>query len=562
MFENLKLTPKIAGSIAVTLLVTSVVGFFITQNRINQQANDAFVDKLRKTDGMAKQALIYFSANVESYVPGRQFKELNQVPVVVAWSIARQYAESQGMKFTTPSLHPRDPAHTADDFERAALEAFEANRDLQEYFRRESVGGQQVLRYAQPVRVTEDCLMCHGDPAGQKDSFGYAKEGLKTGDLRAAFVVTAPLSALQAASASNSLALTAISGGTLLCAVLVVLFVVRRFVVQPISASGALAAEIAAGNLTVADIVVSSNDEVGHAVTALNKMKNHLREMIEEMSGAAGRLASTSEEFTASSQQIGANSEETSAQANVVSAAAEEVNKSLQTVATGTEEMSATISEIAKNTVAATNAANQAVKSAEASSSTISKLSDSSTEIGQVIKVITSIAQQTNLLALNATIEAARAGEAGKGFAVVANEVKELAKQTAKATADISNKIATIQSETKGAVESIAAISTIISKINEISITISTAVEEQSATTIEMSRNVTEAARGSGNITQNIGGVAEAAHSTSSNAQQSLKSAQELSRLSKQLGQMVAQFRVGSGTANHGHAKQPAAPPH
>src|SRR6266478_4203765 len=143
--------------------------------------------------------------------------------------------------------------------------------------------------------------------------------------------------------------------------------------------------------------------------------------------------------------------------------------------------MSASIKEIAKNATEAAKVATSAVKVAETTTATISKLGESSNEIGQVIKVITSIAQQTNLLALNATIEAARAGEAGKGFAVVANEVKELAKETAKATEDISRKVAAIQGDSKKSVEAIATVTTIINQINDISSTIATAVEEQSA---------------------------------------------------------------------------------
>jgi methyl-accepting chemotaxis protein len=151
------------------------------------------------------------------------------------------------------------------------------------------------------------------------------------------------------------------------------------------------------------------------------------------------------------------------------------------------------------------------------------------------------------LLALNATIEAARAGEAGKGFAVVANEVKELAKQTAQATEDISRKITAIQNDTKGAVDAIASISTVINQVNDISTSIATAVEEQSATTNEMMRNVANAAQGSEEITRNIAGVAEAARDTSTGAQESQKAANDLAEMAAQLRQLVGRFKINVG---------------
>ncbi len=308
---------------------------------------------------------------------------------------------------------------------------------------------------------------------------------------------------------------------------------------------------IAAGDLTRDDLEVRSRDELGDLMIAINKMSGSLKTMIVSIRANAMQVASASEELNSTSQQITANSEETSAQADVVSKAAQTVSQNLQTVATGAEEMGASIKEIAKNATEAAKVATGAVKVAETTTSTVSKLGDSSTEIGQVIKVITSIAQQTNLLALNATIEAARAGEAGKGFAVVANEVKELAKETAKATEDISRKIEAIQTDTKAAVDAIASISGVINQINDISGTIATAVEEQNATTNEMSRNVSEAAQGSGEITNNIAGVAEAAQGTTRGATDTQKASQQLVETSNELRHLVEQFKVDEG-ANDG----------
>ncbi|MGA8067555.1 MAG: methyl-accepting chemotaxis protein [Terriglobales bacterium] len=289
--------------------------------------------------------------------------------------------------------------------------------------------------------------------------------------------------------------------------------------------------------------------EVGKAT---NKTADTIRGSMEMLGQNVQALSSAAEELTATSQQMSANAEETSAQTRVVSTATLQVNQNLQTVATGAEEMGASIKEIAKNATEAAKVATSAVKVAETANATVSKLGESSTEIGQVIKVITSIAQQTNLLALNATIEAARAGEAGKGFAVVANEVKELAKETAKATEDISRKIEAIQTDTKAAVGAIGTISEVINQINGISNTIATAVEEQNATTNEMARNVSEAARGSGEITSNIGGVAEAAQGTTMGAADTQKAAAELAKMSTQLRGLVEQFKIDSSANDHG----------
>jgi methyl-accepting chemotaxis protein len=254
-------------------------------------------------------------------------------------------------------------------------------------------------------------------------------------------------------------------------------------------------------------------------------------------------LASASEELTSVSQQMSAAAEQTTAQANLVSAAAEQVSGNAGMVSGSIDNLVTSIHEIAKSAQDAAVVARRAVEMAGSTSSTMDALGRSSSEIGAVVKVITSIAEQTNLLALNATIEAARAGEAGKGFAVVANEVKELARETAKATEDIGGRIESMQSDTQRAVAAIAEIGSVISRIDELQTRIAAAVEEQSATTGEISRNITEATTGSGEIAENIVQVAQAAQSTAEGASNTQVSSQELARMAQALQRLVDEYR-------------------
>ncbi|QOY87046.1 methyl-accepting chemotaxis protein [Paludibaculum fermentans] len=276
----------------------------------------------------------------------------------------------------------------------------------------------------------------------------------------------------------------------------------------------------------------------------INKMADDLRGSLHQIAQNASSLSTASEQLSSISQQLAGNAEETATQANVVSAASEQVSKNVSVVASGSEQMQSSIREIAKNANEAARVARNAVSTAETTNQTITKLGESSIEIGQVIKVITSIAQQTNLLALNATIEAARAGEAGKGFAVVANEVKELAKETAKATEEIGQKIEAIQGDTVGAVKAIGEITAIIAQINDISNTIASAVEEQTVTTNEIGRNVMEASKGTNEIAKNNAGVAEAARSTTAGTADSEKAARSLSQMAAHLQKLVGEFTI------------------
>jgi methyl-accepting chemotaxis protein len=314
-----------------------------------------------------------------------------------------------------------------------------------------------------------------------------------------------------------------------------------RQVTVPLREMQGLLTAAAGGDLT-GRATGRSRDEFGVLARAFNAMLDSVSAVMSTIARNAASLAAATEELTVSSSQISVCAEESSAQATVVAAAAEQVSVNVQTVAASTEEMSASIREIAKNTNDAAGVAAQAVQVAQTANTTVAKLGTSSAEISTVVKVINSIAAQTNLLALNATIEAARAGEAGKGFAVVAGEVKELAQETSRATEDIGRRIDAIQSDTQAAVAAIAQISGIIEQINDTQATIASAVEEQTATTNEMSRNVTEAADGSSEIAANITGVATAAAATTEGVAQTLAANAELSRMSTELTDMVSRF--------------------
>ncbi len=239
------------------------------------------------------------------------------------------------------------------------------------------------------------------------------------------------------------------------------------------------------GDLT-REITVSGEDAVGQLAGGLSSLLGTLRESMASIGQTADALGVAAEQLTILSQGMGDGASVTSDKAASASASSSEVSASIQTVASAAEEMTASIREIAQNATEAASVATGAVGVASQAQDTVASLGESSAEIGQVIKVITSIAQQTNLLALNATIEAARAGDAGKGFAVVANEVKELAKETAKATEDIGRKIEAIQGDTSGAVSAISEISEVIGRINDIQTTIASAVEESTVDSVAL----------------------------------------------------------------------------
>ena len=316
-----------------------------------------------------------------------------------------------------------------------------------------------------------------------------------------------------AASAARARALVLAAGHLAVLLAIILGTATTRSIVHPLRRCVVALRSTADGDLTVtAD--VSSRDEVGQLAQALTTAQDS---MLGTLTGV----------------------EETAA---ALAAAAEEMSRDVQTVASGAEEMDAAIREIAQNANEAARVANRATEVATTTTDTITRLGASSAEIGNVVTAITPIAEPTNLLALNATIEAARAGEAGRGFAVVAGEVKELARETARATEEITRRVEAIQAETTGAVCAIGEISAIIASINDYQLTIASAVEEQAATTNEMSRSVIEAATGSGKIAANLAGVASGVASASQPLAQMGGSVSDVARMPTDLHERLASF--------------------
>jgi methyl-accepting chemotaxis protein len=348
-------------------------------------------------------------------------------------------------------------------------------------------------------------------------------------------------------------------------------YCISQSIVKPVASLSAMLQSASDGDLTK-QIIVTSDDEIGDMSQCFNQFLEKLHTNIKTISDNANTVASSAVELSATSAKIAGNTREMSLQTrsvasttelatanvNTISSAAEEMSSSTNSVATAIEEMSASLNEVSRNCQKELKIAAEANNHSRNSKEIMDRLGIAANAIGKVVEVINDIADQTNLLALNATIEAASAGDAGKGFAVVANEVKELAKQTQQATLIIEKQVEDIQSNTASAVKAIVLVTSVIEEVNLISQTIVCALEQQSATINEISRNVTcvstgardvarnvnESARGLNDVFQTIAGVSSAVADTALDITQVKSSADELAKLSENLKTLLGQFKV------------------
>ncbi len=362
-----------------------------------------------------------------------------------------------------------------------------------------------------------------------------------------------------------------IAGAVILLISLAVSMFVARGITKPLQRMTVAMNALAGGNLDVEVPGIGRHDEVGEMANAVEVFKSNavarqgleaeqkeaeiravarrkadMVKLASDFEGAVGEIietvSSASSQLEASAGTLNATAERAQELATVVAAASEEASTNVQSVASATEEMSSSVNEISRQVQASARMATDAVDQARTTNDRVSELSKAASRIGDVVELINTIAGQTNLLALNATIEAARAGEAGRGFAVVASEVKALAEQTAKATGEIGQQVAGIQSATQDSVNAIKEISGTIEKLSEISSTIAAAVEEQGAATQEISRNVQQAAHGTQQVSSSIADVQRGASETDSASSQVLHAAQSLSGDSSRLKLEVGKF--------------------
>ncbi len=380
------------------------------------------------------------------------------------------------------------------------------------------------LGYYNPIILREDCLDCHDGDIGEV--FGVLETSVDTQKLISRY-------------RANQFMLSAVAWVIVLIIGGILYFLVHKMVVAPIRVVSKSIHEIARGegDLT-ARLKIRSHDELGNLSVGFNDFVGSLQEKAKTQSEIQGGVQQGTEELSAVVSElaivttdIGDRSNNIAEQSNLVASATEQMTinmdnvsqtsqnsqNNLNSVASATEEMTATVSEIAQNAEQAREITNEAVHNVASASNKVNDLGVAAKEISKVTDTIVEIAEQTKLLALNATIEAARAGEAGKGFAVVANEVKELAKQTNDATADISNKIDAIQKGTDSTVGEIASITQVIDKVNDIVNTIATAVEEQNVTTQDIAGNIGQTTIGMDEVVQNVTEAAQVAREITQN---------------------------------------------
>ena len=582
------------------LVLTLAVNYFIFTRAYRSSLESEMINKAAAFSSLADEVKTSVSRQHEQgafdiaglqaelrevLAKGRSYREsrfYNAIPVVSAWTVASKTAKAEKLLFRVAATEARNPDNKVDPG------TFRA-RMLQDLMEQVKTGGAgflartdaatNTLHTMRAIRLSADCLFCHGHPGSSgdinkdgKDAVGFRMEGWREGDYHGAFELALPLDIIDrqvASFLSNSLVWSlpiAVLAG------MVFFLLLRQQVGRPIQLLLGRFEEAAEGNLA-SKMETNRHDEIGRLAAGYNRLMESLRVMIRDIAGNAHTLSSSSDELSAVSSHVTAGARNVSEKGahGGGSGGASRRKYGFGGCEYGTDhhkprlsgralrkKMSATVSEIASNSERARVISSEATEQAKAVSAMMKDLGGAAQEIGKVTETITSISTQTNLLALNATIEAARAGAAGKGFAVVANEIKELATETAAATQDIKNKIAGIQTSTSHAIDNIENISEVIGQVGDIVTTIAAAIEEQSVVTRDVASNIAQATTGvrdtneavsqtatvSQSIAQDIAQVFMTIDEISNGGERVQDSAAKLSGLAGRLTELVGHFKI------------------
>jgi methyl-accepting chemotaxis protein len=567
-FANQSLGRKIVYPLLAVSLVTGIITYFYFSDLYQESETNALVTKARAVILSAEAAREQVAEQRQYQVFRTDMKDVQQmlrtVPIFTAMRVAGKKSQELGFTLKVPKESPRNLKNEPDAREKEILAKF-SRGEMQETWEIDKAANE--VRFFRPVRLTRECLDCHGDPANSvalwgnsqgKDPTGGTMEGWKEGEVHGAFEVKMSLEPVDAAVRSKSFVIAGIAGLGMALTVLIALLV-SRVVGGPVKTLADEANMIARGDLSV-EVPDLGNDEVGHLAQSFRTMVTNLRDTIGQVTEASAAVASACNQISSSTEEMAAGAQEQTSQATEVAGAVEEMTK---TIIENSRNASNTV-ETAKHAKVAAEQGGEVVEETvvgmkriaevvQQSAGTVQELGKSSDQIGEIITVIDDIADQTNLLALNAAIEAARAGEQGRGFAVVADEVRKLAERTTKATKEIAGMIKRIQTDTQGAVsameEGTKQVSTGIALADKAGASLHEIVNVSQKVTdmvTQIAAASEQQSKASEQISRNVEGISNVTNESAMGVQQIAQAAEDLNRLTENLQTLVGRFKLGS----------------